>query len=106
MNNFIEHSTGCIRANCDLQYSKYSNMGNHTRIFFCISLSQEHKFSFEGGSGHFKSHIVSKNVESSEIDNYFIITKMLTLMSAFLWNVGMKTYFFDSFSLLQLKIVE
>ena len=46
-------------------------MGDHTRIFFHISLSQENKFSFEGESGHFKSHIVSKNVELSEIDNYF-----------------------------------
>ena len=53
-------------------------MGDHTRNFFHISLSQENKFSFEGESGHFKSHIVSKNVELSEIDNYFIITKMLT----------------------------
>ena len=80
-------------------------MGDHTRNFFHISLSQENKFSFEGESGHFKSHIVSKNVELSEIDNYFIITKMLTLMLPFLWNVGLKAYFFHIFSLVQLKTV-
>ena len=73
-------------------------MDDHTRNFFHISLSQENKFSFEGESGHFKSHIISKNVELSEIDNYFIITKMFTLILPFLWNVGLKTYFFDSFS--------
>ena len=80
-------------------------MGDHTRNFFHISLSQEYKFSFEGESGHFKSHIVSKNVELSEIENYFIITKMLTLMLPILWNNGLKAYFFDSFSLEELKMV-
>ena len=80
-------------------------MGDHTRKFFHISLSQENKFSFEGESGHFKSHIVSKNVELSEIDNYFIIMKMLTLILPFLWNVGLKAYFFHIFSLVQLKTV-
>ena len=59
-------------------------MGDQTRQIFHISLSQENKFSFEGESGHFESHIVSKNAELSEIDNYFIITKMLTLMLPFL----------------------
>ena len=63
-------------------------MGDHTRKIFHISLSQENKFSFEGESGHLKSHIVSKNVELSEIDNYFIITKMLIIMLPFWWNVG------------------
>ena len=61
-------------------------MGDYTRKFFHISLSLEYKFSIEGESGHFKSHIVSKNVESSEIDNYFIIFvifKMMTLMLPF-----------------------
>ena len=53
-------------------------MGDHTRKFFHISLPQENKFSFKGETGHFKSHIVTKNVELSEIDNYFIITKMWT----------------------------
>ena len=80
-------------------------MGDHTRNFFHISLSQEYKFSFEGESGHFKSHIVSKNVELSEMDNYFIIMKMLTLMLPFLWNVGFKAYFFHILSLVQLKTV-
>ena len=56
-------------------------MGDHTRKFFHISLSQENKFSFEGESGHFKSHIVSKNVELSEIDNYFIIISLIPNIS-------------------------
>ena len=73
--------------------------------FFTFHYHRKKNFSFEGESGHFKSHIVSKNVELSEIDNYFIITKMLTLMLPFLWNVGLKAYFFDSFSLVQLKMV-
>ena len=80
-------------------------MGDQTRNFFHISLSQENRFSFEGESGHLKSHIVSKNVELSEMDNYFIIMKMLTLMLSFLWNVGLKAYFFHIFSLVQLKTV-
>ena len=72
-------------------------MCDHTRNFFHISLSQEYKFSFEGESGHLKSHIVSKNVELSEMDNYFIIMKMLTFMLPFLWNVSLKAYFFSYF---------
>ena len=95
--------TGCVTSNCDLWYSKYSNVSDHTRKNFHISLSQENKFSFEGESEHFKSHIVSKNVELSKIDNYFIIMKLLTFMLPFLWNVGLKAYFFHIFSLVQLK---
>ena len=63
-------------------------MGDHRKKKFNISLPQEYNFSFEGESGHFKSHIVSKNVGKFEIDNYFIITKMLTIMLPFWWNVG------------------
>ena len=80
-------------------------MGDHTRIFFHISLSQKNKFSFEGESGHFKSHIVTKNVELSEIDNYFIITKVLALILPCLWNFCMKAYLFQIFSMVQLKTV-
>ena len=58
-------------------------MGDHTRKFFHISLSQENKFSFEGESGHFKSHIMSKNalfskraVPTSGTSNFFKVEKI------------------------------
>ena len=44
-------------------------MGDHTRKFFHISLSQENKFSFEGESEHFISHIVSKNKKNRQLFN-------------------------------------
>ena len=55
-------------------------MGDHTRNFFHISYSQENYFLFEGELEQFKSHLVPKNVELSKIENYFIITKILTLI--------------------------
>ena len=69
-------------------------MGDHTRIFFHISYSQENYFSFEGELGQFESHTVPKNVELSEIDNYFIITKMLTLILPFFVECWFESIFF------------
>ena len=58
-------------------------MGDHRKKNFNISLPQEYNFSFEGESGHFKSHIMSKNalfskraVPTSGISNFFKIEKI------------------------------
>ena len=41
-------------------------MGDHIRIFFYISLSQENKFSFDGEWGQFRLHLEPNNAEFSD----------------------------------------